>query len=62
MSQEFYPEAFTYDPSTDRYTCPAGKLLSFETEERQSGWVKRRYRARAAVPELSVSGSLLSRE
>jgi len=48
VSQEFYPKAFTYDPITDRYTCPAGKVLSFETEERQSGWVKRRYRARAS--------------
>ena len=48
VSKEFYPEAFTYDPITDRYTCPAGKVLSFETEERQSGWVKRRYRARAS--------------
>ena len=48
VSKEFYPEAFCYDPSTDRYTCPAGKLLNFETEERQKGWVKRRYRARAS--------------
>jgi transposase len=48
VSPEFYPEAFCYDPSTDHYTCPAEKLLSFETEERQGGWVKRRYRARLA--------------
>ena len=48
VSEEFYPEAFSYDPSTDRYTCPAGKLLNFETEERQKGWVRRRYRARLA--------------
>ncbi|MGH7816765.1 MAG: IS1182 family transposase [Candidatus Binatia bacterium] len=48
VSEEFYPEAFGYDPSTDHYTCPAGKLLSFETEERQKGWVRRRYRARLA--------------
>jgi transposase len=46
VSREFYPEAFCYDPSTDHYTCPAEKLLSFETEERQKGWVRRRYRAR----------------
>jgi transposase len=48
VSKEFYPEAFSYDVSTDRYTCPAGKLLKFETQERQRGWVKRRYRARAS--------------
>jgi transposase len=48
VSREFYPKAFCYDPSTDHYTCPAQKLLSFETEERQKGWVRRRYRARPA--------------
>jgi transposase len=48
VSREFYPAAFSYDPSTDHYTCPAQKLLNFETEERQKGWVRRRYRARRA--------------
>jgi transposase len=48
VSPQFYPQAFCYDPSTDRYTCPADKFLNFETEERQRGWVKRRYRARAS--------------
>jgi transposase len=48
VSREFYPEAFSYDASTDCYTCPASKPLKFETEERQKGWVKRRYRARAS--------------
>lgn len=48
VSPQFYPQAFCYDPSTDRYSCPADKFLNFETEERQRGWVKRRYRARAS--------------
>jgi transposase len=48
VSAEFYPQAFCYDPSSDSYRCPAGQRLSFETEERQAGWVKRRYRARRA--------------
>jgi transposase len=48
VSPQFYPEAFSYDPVTDTYRCPAGKLLSFETEERQGGSAKRRYRARRA--------------
>jgi transposase len=48
VSPEFYPQAFSYDPGTDRYTCPAGKQLNFETEEHQGGWIKRRYRARLA--------------
>jgi transposase len=48
VSPEFYPQAFGYDSSTDSYQCPAGKTLRFETEERQGGLVKRRYRARRA--------------
>ena len=47
ISPEFYPQAFTYNESTDSYTCPAHKTLHFETEEKQKGWIKRRYRARA---------------
>jgi transposase len=50
VSPEFYPQAFSYDPSTDGYRCPAGKRLSFETEERQGGCVKRRYRALGRLP------------
>lgn len=46
VSAQFYPQAFGYDASTDLCRCPAGKPLSFETEERHRGWVKRRYRAR----------------
>lgn len=48
VTPQFYPEAFCYDALTDTYRCPAGKVLSFETEERPAGWVKRRYRARRA--------------
>jgi len=48
VSPEFYPQAFVYDASTDHYTCPAGKVLVYETKERQGGWVHRRYRARAS--------------
>jgi len=48
ISPEFYPQAFTYNESTDSYTCPAHKTLRFETEEKQKGWIKRRYRARAS--------------
>jgi transposase len=48
ISAEFYPQVFSYDQSTDSYTCPAHKTLHFETEEKQKGWIKRRYRARAS--------------
>jgi len=47
ISPQFYPQAFTYNESTDSYRCPAHKTLHFETEEKQKGWIKRRYRARA---------------
>jgi len=48
VSPDFYPQAFGYDASADRYACPAGKMLAFETQERERGWVRRRYRARAS--------------
>lgn len=48
ISPEFYPEAFCYDPSTDRYRCPGDKLLRFESAQRKPGWVSHRYRARLA--------------
>jgi len=48
IGKEFYPQAFSYDAPSDSYRCPAGKLLSFETEEGKPGWIRRRYRARRA--------------
>jgi transposase len=47
-SPAFYPQAFTYEGSTNRYRCPAGKALLYEGEERKGGWLHRRYRARAS--------------
>ena len=46
VSPEFYPEAFTYDASTDSYRCPAGKVLKFEGEQQKSASLHRRYRAK----------------
>ena len=48
VSPDFYPQAFEYDASTDCCRCPAGKVLSYETEERQGASVRRRYRAKAS--------------
>jgi len=48
VSPDFYPQAFEYDASTDRYRCPAGKALPYETQERQGASLRRRYRARAS--------------
>jgi transposase len=46
VSPDFYPQAFEYDEGADCYRCPAGKVLQYETEERQGASVRRRYRAK----------------
>jgi len=48
VNPEFYPQAFEYDASADCYRCPAGKVLLYETQERQGASLRRRYRARAS--------------
>jgi len=48
VSPDFYPQAFEYDEGADCYRCPAGKVLPYETEERQGASVRRRYRAKSS--------------
>lgn len=48
VSPEFYPQAFEYDEGDDCYRCPVGKVLGYETQERQGATVRRRYRAKAS--------------
>jgi hypothetical protein len=48
VSPQFYPQAFEYDGSADCYRCPAGKLLGYETRERQGASLRYRYRARSS--------------
>ncbi|MBM3302092.1 MAG: IS1182 family transposase, partial [Deltaproteobacteria bacterium] len=48
VSPDFYPQAFEYDESADCYRCPAGKVLLYETQERQGASVRRRYRAKSS--------------
>jgi transposase len=48
VSPDFYPQAFTYDESADCYRCPAGKVLRYETQERQAATLRHRYRAKAS--------------
>ncbi len=48
VSPDFYPQAFQYDGSADCYRCPAGKVLGYETRERQAATLRRRYRAKAS--------------
>ena len=48
VSPDFYPQAFEYDESADCYRCPGGKVLGYETRERQAATLRRRYRAKAS--------------
>jgi transposase len=48
VAPEFFPEAFVYDPESNRYTCPAGQKLAFEGLERRGFSDCFRYRARVA--------------
>jgi transposase len=48
VSPDFYPQAFKYEESADCYRCPAGKVLGYETQERQAATLHRRYRAKVS--------------
>ena len=48
VSPEFYPHAFEYDASVDVYRCPAGKVLAYESQQRQGAQLRNRYRARVS--------------
>ncbi len=43
----FRSEAFTYHPESDTYTCPAGKVLTYEGKNRDIGLTRHQYRAPA---------------
>ncbi len=55
VSPEFYPQAFEYDASADSYRCPEGKVLTYETQERQGASLRRRYRARPSDCRVCAS-------
>lgn len=45
----FYPQQFSYDPATNTYTCPAGKVLPYQyTKHDRVGVERQVYKARAA--------------
>ena len=48
VGPEFYPEAFTYEETTDTYRCPAGKTLHYSGKERRIGQTIHQYRAAGA--------------
>jgi transposase len=47
IAPEFRPEAFTYEATTDTYTCPAGKTLTHPSREERAGVTRHRYQASA---------------
>jgi len=46
VAPEFFPEAFVYDSGSNGYTCPAGKRLTYQGEEKRGFSLRHRYRAR----------------
>ncbi len=45
VDPSFYPEVFNYDAVSDTYTCPAGKILRADGEEKRPGRINYKYRA-----------------
>jgi transposase len=45
VDPSFYPEVFHYDAVSDTYTCPAGKILRADGEEKRPGRTNYKYRA-----------------
>jgi hypothetical protein len=45
VDPSFYPNAFEYDGVSDRYLCPAGKILRADGEEKRPGRINYKYRA-----------------
>ena len=51
MAEEFYPQAFAYDPAQDIYRCPAGQTLEHVGQEQRPGVIQHKYQAQAEVCE-----------
>ena len=45
VDPSFYPEFFHYDAASDTYSCPAGKILRADGEEKRPGRTNYKYRA-----------------
>ena len=49
VAEEFFPEAFLYDPQQDSYRCPAGQTLEHVGQEQRPGVVQHKYQAQPEV-------------
>jgi transposase len=69
----FHPPAFTYNPESNTYSCPAGKTLVQAGKEKRVGVIHHKYRAPAAdcaicgwkqkcCPQKTVRGRRIARE
>ena len=69
----FHPAAFTYNPESNTYSCPAGKTLVPAGKEKRVGVIHHKYRAPAAdcavcrwkpqcCPQKTVEGRTMVRE
>lgn len=45
VAPAFNPKHFKYDETSDTYTCPAGKILRYESKEEKPGLTNYKYRA-----------------
>ena len=48
ISPEFHPSAFQYDPPTNTYVCPQGKVLAYRRQKSRPEVVEHYYRAQRA--------------
>jgi len=45
VSPEFFSERFAFDAARNRYTCPAGKFLTYQSSKKLVGATEKHYRA-----------------
>ena len=44
--QRYAPDLFVYDAEQDHYVCPAGKILSYEGQQKKDGMQQSKYKAK----------------
>ena len=55
VGEAFYPKAFVYVASQNRFRCPAGKTLRYQDLEKQGASIRFRYRAAEADCPMSLT-------
>ena len=52
VAEQFYPQAFVYDPQQDSYCCPAGQTLEHVGQEQRPGVVQHKYQAQPQICQV----------